>query len=451
MVTDTVTFGRGGAHTVNITNQFASRDHAKIQPEQDGYVLYDLGSRNGIVVNGQRVRRHVLQLGDVIEIGDEAFRFDAVQGEQTLPHTASPTLAPQIIGLHGPRAGQRFPIVEGSCTFGRSADSTVVIASTLASRHHAEIRHEKSGYVLYDLGSRNGVVVNGERLRTRALQPGDTIGIGDELFRFLVVDSDAELTIRPLPTGTITFLFTDIEGSTQLWEHHASAMRHALARHDALIEEVVARCDGVVVRPRGEGDSRFAVFAYASDAVAAACDIQAALFAEPWPTPTPLRVRLAVHTGEADLRAGDYYGSAVNRCARLRGLAAGGQALLSLATMALTCEMLPLGVQLRDLGRHELRQLSRPEHVFQLVIPQLPNDFPPIVGEVRIAKQAASGDQLDDAVTAVQDMLRRGEVRLAGSTKPGAAKTQLILQTSGLEPLTEMPGPTQQRGGGGAI
>src|SRR5919198_5648446 len=135
-----------------------------------------------------------------------------------------------------------------------------------------------------------------------------------------------------LPTGTVTFLFTDVEGSTKLWERHPEQMRVALARHDQLIESLVQQHQGVVVRPRGEGDSRFAVFARATDAVAAAAAIQRALHEEPWPAEAPLRVRMAVHTGEADLRDGDYYGSAVNRCARLRAIAHGGQTLVSSVT-----------------------------------------------------------------------------------------------------------------------
>src|SRR6186997_1442389 len=150
-----------------------------------------------------------------------------------------------------------------------------------------------------------------------------------------------------LPTGTVTFLFTDIEGSTQLWEQHPSAARAALVRHDALVEQVVVEHDGYLVRPRGEGDSRFAVFARATDAVAAAATLQQALHAEPWPTPAPLRVRMALHTGEADLREGDYYGSAVNRCARLRSLASGGQTLLSQVTHGLVRDVLPPDVTLQ--------------------------------------------------------------------------------------------------------
>jgi len=132
------------------------------------------------------------------------------------------------------------------------------------------------------------------------------------------------------------------------------------------------------VRPRGEGNSRFCVFARATDAVVAAAAIQQALHAEPWPTATPLRVRMALHTGEADLRDGDYYGSAVNRCARLRAIAHGGQALLSMATEELVRDGLPAGVTLHDLGEHRLSDLARPERVFQLLAPGLPDDFPPL-------------------------------------------------------------------------
>src|ERR671938_812079 len=111
-----------------------------------------------------------------------------------------------------------------------------------------------------------------------------------------------------LPTGTITFLFTDVEGSTKLWERHPEQMRIALARHDQVIESLVEQHQGVVVRPRGEGDSRFAVFPRASDAVAAAAAIQQALHEERWPPETPLGVRMALHTGEADLQDQQYHG-----------------------------------------------------------------------------------------------------------------------------------------------
>src|SRR5215207_4273685 len=137
-----------------------------------------------------------------------------------------------------------------------------------------------------------------------------------------------------LPTGTVTFLLTDAEGSTRLWEEHPRAMQAALARHDAIIERLVEQHGGRVVRARGEGDSRFCVFARATDAVAAVAGIQRRFQQEVWPTVAALKIRAALHTGEADLRDGDYYGAAVNRCARLRAIAHGGQTLLSAAAAA---------------------------------------------------------------------------------------------------------------------
>jgi predicted ATPase len=134
----------------------------------------------------------------------------------------------------------------------------------------------------------------------------------------------------------------------------------------------------VHIRPRGEGDSRFAVFKSASGAVSATLAIQRAFAAEPWPTPRPIRVRIAVHTGEAELRDGDYYGSAVNRCARLRGIGHGGQILLSEATTVLVREGMLSGVRLIDLGRHRLKDLTEPERVSQVVASDLASEFPPL-------------------------------------------------------------------------
>ena len=135
-----------------------------------------------------------------------------------------------------------------------------------------------------------------------------------------------------LPTGTVTFLFTDIEGSTQLWERDEATARKVLVRHDQIIEGLVEENEGMLVRPRGEGDSRFAVFQHAPGAASSAAAIQRVFTTEAWPTDEPLKIRMGLHTGHADLREGDYYGSAVNRCARVRSLAHGGQVLLSLAT-----------------------------------------------------------------------------------------------------------------------
>ena len=174
-----------------------------------------------------------------------------------------------------------------------------------------------------------------------------------------------------LPSGVVTFLLTDIEGSTRLWEREPEAMHTALARHDAIVHACVRHHHGDVVKSKGEGDSAFVVFRHARDAVTAALVLQAALAAESWATSTPIRVRMAVHTGQIHLRDGDYYGPTVNRCARLRALARGGQVLLSGRTAELVASQLPGGASLRDLGTHELKDLNAPEHVWQLVHPQM--------------------------------------------------------------------------------
>src|SRR5262249_34192195 len=161
-------------------------------------------------------------------------------------------------------------------------------------------------------------------------------------------------------TGTVTFLFTDIEGSTRLWEQYPDAMRAALARHDALLTACIEQHEGLVVRSRGEGDSFFAVFTRATESVAAAWRLQRALRSEHWPEETPIRARAALNPGEAELRDGDYYSTAVNRCARLRAIGHGGQTLLSQATCELVRDTLPPGVSLQDLGRHRLKDLQRP-------------------------------------------------------------------------------------------
>jgi class 3 adenylate cyclase len=271
-----------------------------------------------------------------------------------------------LIGLDGLHQSRQFPLAAPHCTMGRSTENTIVLANPLVSRRHAEIVAATNYYQLRDCASRNGTRVNGSYIVSHLLRPGDEIIIGDERFRFEHHQNQEQQRVRPLPLGTVTFLMTDVEGSTRLWEHHPDTMRTALLRHDVLIEALVARHGGVVVRPRGEGDSRFAVFAHATGAVTAAAAIQIAFQRECWPASTQLRVRMGLHTGEADLREGDYYGSAVNRCARIRGVAIGGQTLISQATALLVRDALRDQVWLHDLGDHQLRDLSLPERIFEI-------------------------------------------------------------------------------------
>lgn len=174
--------------------------------------------------------------------------------------------------------------------------------------------------------------------------------------------------------ATLTFLLTDIEGSTRLWRDHSHTMSRALERHDAIADAIITKYHGAKKSSRGEGDSLFAVFASPTEAVTAAIQLQIAFVSEPWPAETPVRVRIALHTGEAHLRDGDFYGTTVNRCARLRAITHGQQVLLSAATQALVSSDLPEGVRLKDLGEHSLRDLGT-ERVFQVQHPLLPDDF----------------------------------------------------------------------------
>ncbi|MFD4180748.1 LuxR C-terminal-related transcriptional regulator [Rhodococcus sp. NPDC058514] len=175
-----------------------------------------------------------------------------------------------------------------------------------------------------------------------------------------------------LPTGTVTLLLADVEGSTRLWETRADEMTAAVARLDRTVTELVATHRGVRPVEQGEGDSFVIAFARAGDAVACALDLQRA-------TPTPITLRIGVHTGDVQLRdEGNYIGPTINRTARLRDLAHGGQTVLSGATEELVTDQLPDGVSFTDLGTYPLRDLPRPERVLQLCDPDLRTEFPPL-------------------------------------------------------------------------
>jgi class 3 adenylate cyclase len=181
---------------------------------------------------------------------------------------------------------------------------------------------------------------------------------------------------QELPSGTVTFLFTDLEDSTQLWEDYHQAMKSALARHDAILQAAVKAENGLIIKTTGDG--LHAVFPTATDGVEAVLSAQLGLRAEAWDETGPLRVRMALHSGDAELRDGDYYGSVVNRAARIMGTASGEQILISGSTADLTRDHLPAGVALLDLGEHHLRGLHRPEKLYQVLHPDLPAEFLPL-------------------------------------------------------------------------
>jgi class 3 adenylate cyclase len=163
-----------------------------------------------------------------------------------------------------------------------------------------------------------------------------------------------------LPSGTVTFLFTDLEGSTRLWEQFPEDMREALARHDEILRNAIEAHHGVIVKSTGDGVH--AAFGAARDAVCAALDAQAALSAQEWGVTGALRVRLGLHAGESQLRGGDYYGSVVNRAARIMAVAHGGQIVCSRAVV----EVAGSGFPVRSLGEHRLRDLGAAQELFQV-------------------------------------------------------------------------------------
>src|SRR5688500_847490 len=180
-----------------------------------------------------------------------------------------------------------------------------------------------------------------------------------------------------MPSGTVTFLFTDIEGSTKRWEQYPQQMQAALQRHDTLMREAIEANEGYVFKLIG--DAFCAAFPTAPQALLATIDSQRFLHSEPWPKEISIvRVRMALHTGVTEEREGDYVGPILNRLSRLLSAGYGGQVLLTQATYELLRDIVPPGVALRDMGEHRLRDLIRPEHIFQLVINDLPSDFPPI-------------------------------------------------------------------------
>ncbi len=180
--------------------------------------------------------------------------------------------------------------------------------------------------------------------------------------------------MNELPTGTATFLFTDIEGSTRLVEELGSDYGALLARHDELIRSA---CAGGGTEVGTEGDSFFAVFGTAGDAVEAAIRVQRAIAAEPWTRGAEVKVRIGIHTGEAELAAGVYVGIDVHRAARIMSAAHGGQILASETTRALVSRAMPAGTSLRDLGEHRLKDLPAPERLYQVTADGLDADFPP--------------------------------------------------------------------------
>jgi predicted ATPase/class 3 adenylate cyclase len=239
--------------------------------------------------------------------------------------------------------------------------------------------------------------------------------------------------VPELPTGTVTLLFTDIEGSTRLLQQLGSRYTEVLADQRRILRAAFAAHSGHEVDT--EGDAFFVAFPRAAAALACAFEAQRALAAHPWPDGAAVRVRMGLHTGEPRLAGGNYVGLDVHRAARIGAAGHGGQVLLSQTTHDLVESELPDGIGLRDLGEHQLKDMRRPERIYQAVLPGLPADFPPLRTLDHHAHNLPEqptpllGRQRE--VAAVRALLLREDVRLVTLTGPGGiGKTRLGLQVA---------------------
>jgi predicted ATPase/class 3 adenylate cyclase len=243
------------------------------------------------------------------------------------------------------------------------------------------------------------------------------------------------MTQLEFPSGIVTFLFTDLVDSTHLWEEYPAEMKTALARHDTILESVVNKGKGKIVKTTGDG--LHAVFSSPTDAIAVVIAAQQALLSEDWGETGPLRVRMALHSGSADQRGGDYYGSVVNRAARIMGTASGEQILISEATAKLSDDQMPERVMFLDLGEHYLRGLNEPERLYQVLHPDLPAEFPPLktMGSIpnNLPVETTSFIGRETELVELIPLLSpdNGSIRLITLIGPGGTgKTRLALQSA---------------------
>ncbi|HYZ68086.1 MAG TPA: BTAD domain-containing putative transcriptional regulator [Mycobacterium sp.] len=325
---------------------------------------------------------------------------------------------------------------------GRAAE---IIGELEAAIGDAPLRERRWGQLmlaLYRAGRQGEALAAYQRARSLL---ADELGVdpGPDLRRLeaAIVAQDEALEVPAAQhfssvTRAVTFLLTDIEGSTAAWEADANAMAVALARHDELVEQVVTSRGGRLIKTRGEGDATFSVFDRPSAAAAAAIELQEAIAHEPWKLLEPLRIRVALHTGEVELRDGDYFGRAVNRAARLRSIGQGGQTLCSGATAELVIDSLPDDVLLIDLGTRQLKNLARPEHVFELRLEtaddshapttEMPMERPDLPAVLTGAGPfVGRGRELERLLSVWQTTLDAGTRAVLIAGEPGVGKTRL--------------------------
>jgi predicted ATPase/class 3 adenylate cyclase len=297
-----------------------------------------------------------------------------------------PFAQPEAVRLEELRLAAQEQRAERLLGLGRAGDAVVSLGALLAEHPHREGARALLMEGLYRQGRHTEALAAYQSWRCYlaeelGLDPSPALQRleRDILRHSLSTDEESDAAAARPPaasSGPLTFLFTDIEGSTRRWKQQTETMATDLAHHDALLRQVIEANGGHVFKHTGDGCC--AVFPSASAGLSAAVAGQLALSAEQWGPGGPLRARMVLHTGPAESRGGDYFGPTLNRAARLLALAHGGQTVLSLTTRELVVDDLPAGFSLRDLGEHRLADLDRPENVFQVDHPELPGHFPPL-------------------------------------------------------------------------
>ena len=373
---------------------------SRLRKELTGDVLVTRGSGYELVLDPEDLDAHRFEarFGEGrSELADGRPEHALAALEDALSLWRGPALAdlayepfaqPEVARLEDLRAAANEQLIEAKLALGRQAEVIAPLETLIEEHPYRERLRAQLMLALYRADRQADALQAYQNARTRlveelGIEPGERLR---ELERAILAQDPAlaqpaAAPIEPevveeeeppaeppadLPSGVVTFVLTDIQGSSGMWEADFHAMAAALEEHDGLVARIAEAHDGSLLKTKGEGDSTLTVFPRASDAVAAAAELHTLLAEVEWPLGPGPRVRVAVYTGEAHERDGDYFGPALNRAARLRSPAHAGAALVSQATAEIVRDRLPPGTGLVELGRRELRGLARPEHVFEL-------------------------------------------------------------------------------------
>jgi class 3 adenylate cyclase len=321
-----------------------------------------------VAIGFQPVRQRALRVANRLVFGRRRTPYEALAG---IEEVELEELLPQIARLvtESTAADQAIIWLSDGIELEPAAlfpdDATRPEPIPLVDGHIPSSADSDTTYPLLHQGRLIGAI-------TTVMGPGEDLPADDkrllkDLAAHAAVTLNGVLEATPLPEGIVTFLMTDIEGSTRLWEEDPERMTVALRQHDELARHIIREGGGTLVKWRGEGDSTFSVFPDPAQGVASAILLQEAVKGYGWSLDRPISIRAAIHTGEAELRDRDYFGQTVNRCARLRSLARGGQTLVSAATRELVRSGSPETLAFKYLGEHQLRDLSERERVYEVI------------------------------------------------------------------------------------